>query len=89
MKQLLLLTVFLITQIASELSAATYYARATGNWNTASTWSTASCSGAAAATIPGVGDDVVVCSNYVVTLNASASCNNLNVQNTGTLQLRA
>jgi hypothetical protein len=41
--------------------AATYYARvATGDWNVAATWSTVAPGGAAAATVPGAADDVVI-----------------------------
>ena len=45
-----------------------FYSRANTAWNTASTWSTA-CGGAAAATIPGANDEVIICAGNTVTMN--------------------
>lgn len=71
------------------VSAATYYTRATGNWNAASTWSTAGCGGAAAATTPGsaAGDIVIICNGHTVsvTANPSNSIASVTVQSGGYL----
>lgn len=61
------------------------YARATGNWNSTSTWS-ATSGGAAGASVPVAGDNVYIDTNYTVTLTANAEC--LSVFHTnGTLSL--
>lgn len=63
--------------------SATYYTRVSGNWNTASTWSTSSCSGAAASTIPGAADNVVICAGKTLTMNGNpANCLSLTVNGT-------
>ncbi len=60
--------------------AATYFSRVNGNWNTASTWSTISCAGVASSTIPGAGDNVVICSGRTVTMNgAPGACLSLTI----------
>src|SRR5450432_2055001 len=65
--------------------SATYYSRVSGNWNTASTWSTASCGGVASVTIPGAADNVIICSGNTITMNGNpASCLSLNVSGTAT-----
>jgi len=56
----------------------TYYARQNGNWATPSTWSTVSCSGAAATTVPGATSNVVICAGRTVT---ASSNNNTTVAN--------
>jgi hypothetical protein len=65
----------------------TYYARQNGNWATASTWSTVSCSGAAATTVPGATSNVVICAGRTVTAssNTSTTVANLTIQATGIL----
>jgi len=65
--------------------SATYYTRGSGNWATASVWSTASCGGAAAATAPTAGDIVFICNGHTVTVAATASCTTLNVSTGGVL----
>lgn len=63
--------------------SATYFSRVNGNWNTASTWSTISCAGAASAVIPGPADNVIVCAGRTVTMNgAPGSCLSLTVNGT-------
>lgn len=47
----------------------------TGNWNTATTWSPTG--------VPNSGDDVTIASNHTVSINATVSCNNLTIGNTG------
>ncbi|HEY0029576.1 MAG TPA: hypothetical protein VGC65_02365, partial [Bacteroidia bacterium] len=78
----LFLSLFLF--LLSELSfSATYYSRANGNWNTLSTWSTTSCSGALAGTIPGPSDNVIICTGRTITMNGNpASCLSLTVNGT-------
>jgi hypothetical protein len=62
---------------------ASYYIAATGNWNSASTWS-ATSGGAGGAGVPTSADSVTIDSNYTVTLNADANCNSMLISN-GTL----
>ncbi|MGZ4077954.1 MAG: beta strand repeat-containing protein, partial [Bacteroidia bacterium] len=63
--------------------SATFYSRISGNWNTASTWSTVSCSGAVSASIPGAGDDVIICAGKTITMNGNpANCLSLNISGT-------
>lgn len=65
------------------VSATTYYARVSGNWATASTWSTSSCTGAASSTTPTASDNVVICSGKTVTMNANpGNCLSLTVNGT-------
>ena len=70
----------------------TFYAIATGNWNTTSTWSMSSCGGTANATgTPTAVDIVVICEGKVVTIPASqaAACSTLTVIGTNnTARLR-
>ncbi len=55
-----------------NIEAATYYSRATGNWNNTNTWSTTSYGGAVAASTPGAGaGDVVMISGFTVTVTAT------------------
>jgi hypothetical protein len=65
----------------------TYYARQNGNWATASTWSTVSCSGAAATTVPGATSNVVICAGRTVTANSNTNTTvaNVTIQATGIL----
>ncbi|SHG38866.1 Por secretion system C-terminal sorting domain-containing protein [Chryseolinea serpens] len=68
----------------------TYYARQNGNWATASTWSTVSCAGAAATTIPTSTSNVVICAGRTVTWSttgADATIRNLTVEATGILTI--
>lgn len=81
--KLLLLTTLILTRFA--LYSTTYYSRASGNWATASCWSTVSCGGAAAASAPVAGDVVFICSGHVITVAANAFCATLNVSAGGTL----
>jgi hypothetical protein len=57
----------------------TYYARQNGNWATASTWSTVSCSGPAATTVPGSTSNVVICAGRTVTASSNQSTTVANV----------
>ena len=74
---------FCLAIYSQSLHGATYYTRSVGgNWNSTSTWSTVSCNGAIAATIPGAGDDVVICNSsgasaVTVTVNGVYACRNL------------
>jgi MSHA biogenesis protein MshQ len=68
--------------------ATTYYSRASANWGTASTWSTADCGGSASTQIPPAGSDVVICAGDTVTLNQnSGSLASLTIQSTGVLNI--
>ncbi|UPT67019.1 MAG: hypothetical protein M0D57_21815 [Sphingobacteriales bacterium JAD_PAG50586_3] len=71
--------------VSNHVRSATYYTRgAGGNWGTAATWSTVGCNGAAATTIPGINDDVIICnsngsSTVSVTVNGNYACNNVTI----------
>lgn len=79
-----ILLVFLIP--AGNVFSATYYSRLSGNWNNNTTWSTDAvlqCNGAAATTVPGAGDNVVICAGHVVTMNGNpGSCLSLSIYGT-------
>lgn len=82
---MIVLLVALFSNIGS-LSAATYYSRATGNWNARATWSTTS-GGTQVATgvFPVAGDVVVIERGYTVTVNISnAACASLQLGGTAT-----
>lgn len=87
MKRLLL--IFLILFTTSQLFAAppviTYYSKASGAWNDASTWTT-SCGSAAAGAIPTAANYVVICSGYTVTVTTAVACARITVNAGGTLQ---
>jgi len=72
-------------------SQTTYYARQNGSWTTASTWSTTSCSGAAATTTPTSADNVVICAGRTVTWSGvtgnSITIKNLTINATGVLTI--
>lgn len=58
--------------LAPRAFAATYYARANGAWNVASTWSTTGYSGSAAASTPGsAAGDIVLIGGRQVTVSAT------------------
>jgi hypothetical protein len=88
MKRYLLILAVAAAAVSSGY-ATTYYARATGNWNAATTWSTAGCGGAAASSTPGAaaGDIAIICGGYTVTVtaNPSNSLSGVTVQSGGYL----
>lgn len=55
--------------------AVTIYSRASGNWNTGTTWSTVGCGGASCGCTPGAGDIVIICTGNTVTYNAGGAVN--------------
>lgn len=65
----------------------TYYTRgAGGNWSNPATWSTAGCNGAAASSVPGPLDNVIICNSnaggaVTVTVDGNYTCNNLTIGN--------
>ena len=62
-----------------------YYSRTTGNWSDASSWSTAGCGGAAAASAPGVNDYVVICSGHEITVDGATSADYVVINSGGSL----
>jgi hypothetical protein len=68
-----------------DLYAATFYSRQTGNWNLSTTWSTASCGGASAASVPGTNDVVFICNTHSVSVTANSNVTSVTIQNGGTL----
>ncbi|GIV26649.1 MAG: hypothetical protein KatS3mg027_0463 [Bacteroidia bacterium] len=81
--------VFFLFTSASVISIAqnTYYTRgAGGNWSNPNTWSTAGCNGAAASSVPGPLDNVIICNSngggaVTVTVDGNYTCNNLTIGN--------
>ncbi|MBK9639596.1 MAG: hypothetical protein IPO63_18010 [Bacteroidetes bacterium] len=65
--------------------AATFYSRQTGNWSQTTSWSTASCGGGAAASVPTTNDIVFICNTHVKSVTANANVTSVTVQNGGTL----
>ena len=65
----------------------TYYTRgAGGNWSNPATWSTAGCNGAAATSVPGPLDNVIICNSnaggaVTVIIDGNYTCNNLTLGN--------
>ena len=86
---------FTAGEVASFGAVTVYYSRANGDWNTASTWSNASHTGAAAASPPGASDFVIIgdgaTNNHSVhVLDAgSASASILRISQNSSLDLRA
>jgi hypothetical protein len=72
-----------------NIQAATYHSRATGNWNSATTWSTSGCGGAAAGAFPIAGDVVTICSGHTVTITANPTCLDLTIASGGILTTTA
>ncbi|MEM0576554.1 T9SS sorting signal type C domain-containing protein [Flavobacterium polysaccharolyticum] len=73
MKRILFFAVLLMVQLG--FGQTTYYSRATGNWNSAGTWSTVSfASSTNAGTFPVAGDIVNIGGGFTITLTANASC---------------
>ena len=67
---------------AFTLFAADRYSVASGNWNSASTWSGTS-GGASGASVPVAGDNVFIENGYTVTVTANAACANVTFTGTG------
>ncbi|MDF9800737.1 hypothetical protein OKW21_006000 [Catalinimonas alkaloidigena] len=66
----------------------TYYSRADGNWNTASSWSTTALGGGAALTIPGSSTPVIIGNNNTITVgNNNTNAPSVELQSTGTLEI--
>jgi hypothetical protein len=72
--------------LSGSANSATYYSRASGNFNTATTWSTAGCGGIAAATVPGAADSAVICNGYTVSVTANAPVKSVTILSGGILQ---
>lgn len=77
--------ILLLFFVSADLFSATYYTRgAGGNWSAPATWSNTSCNGLSDGTIPGAGDDVIICNSFgglavAVIVDGAYSCNNLTV----------
>jgi hypothetical protein len=55
----------------------TYYTRANGDWNSASTWSLAGIGGTPAASFPGASDIVVIGGGFTVTVTSNANASSI------------
>ncbi|MEI6754167.1 MAG: hypothetical protein WCK78_13495, partial [Paludibacter sp.] len=79
-KGILSVLILLLYLSINVLNATTYYSRATGNWNTNTTWSLTSGGAAVGAGIyPIAGDIVYIQNNRTVTVNAAAACADVNI----------
>lgn len=79
-KRLSLFLIFLLLNSA-HLFAATLYARANGNWNTASTWSYFGRNGISCGCTPGAGDDVIIYTRDVSVTNGNAFALSVTISN--------
>ncbi len=84
MKSGLKIFIFLLTTallFESNVYGATYYTRASGNWNSNATWSLTSGGNAVAAGVfPVAGDFVIMENGYDVTVTANAACASITVK---------
>ncbi|STO14289.1 Uncharacterised protein [Flavobacterium hibernum] len=69
--------------VASANAQATFTAKATANWNLATTWTLTS--GTDADGIPDSNDNVIVSGGFTVTTISTSACNNLNIASGSTL----
>lgn len=74
-----LLYIILLISLCFQVEGATYYSRLSGNWGTASTWSTVNYGGVAASGTPSASDTVKVGNTYTVTVNTAAVCTQLDI----------
>ena len=66
----------------------TYYSRADGNWNTASSWSNTALGGTAATTIPGSSTPVIIGNGNTITVSTNdTNAPSVEIQSTGTLEI--
>ncbi|QOW10582.1 T9SS type A sorting domain-containing protein [Kaistella flava (ex Peng et al. 2021)] len=78
--------ILLLLFISSFSSGATYYSRASGNWDARATWSTTSGGGQVGTGVfPKTGDTVIIERGYTVTVNVTnAACGSLQLGGTAT-----
>src|SRR6478735_2186613 len=67
--------------LASQVVAATRYARVSGNWSDVNIWAN-SVGGATGQAVPKNGDDVFINSSIIVTVNVAAVASSLTVNGT-------
>jgi uncharacterized repeat protein (TIGR01451 family) len=58
----------------------TFYVRQNGNWSSTATWSTSSCSGAAASAVPTAVDNVIVCGERSLTVDGDYACASISME---------
>ena len=66
--------------------SATYYSRASGNWNASSTWSTVACGGTAAGSSPSGIDIVNICNGHTISVTANVTTASVTINSGGTLK---
>jgi len=78
---------FIVLLIWNTTFAGTFYCRANGSWSSTNTWSTTSCSGSSASSVPGIGDDVYIsgCWGRTVTMDDNVTVENLYINDGGLL----
>jgi Secretion system C-terminal sorting domain len=67
----------------SPCYSTTYYSKASGNWNSLSTWGTSCGSGTGA--VPAANDSVIICNGYTISVTANHSITAITVKSGGTL----
>ncbi len=79
----LALSIISISFVSQTAFATTYYSKANGSWNSASTWSTVGLGNSTNnGTFPVAGDDVVIGNGYSISVTANAFCATLTMTNT-------
>lgn len=73
------------TQPVGSRYVQAFYSRQTGNFSNVNTWSTTGCGGAAATSVPGANDKIVICSGNSVTLDGNKSVNSIVIEDGGVL----
>ncbi len=74
------ITVFYLLIATTSLQATTYYSRASGNWNAATSWSTVAYGNAInTGTFPVIGDMVFVGDGHTILLTAATQCSGLTI----------
>jgi hypothetical protein len=69
--------------------AATYYSRVDGDWSIPSTWSLTQTSQVAAASVPGIGDNVIILNGRTITVTGNTSVGSLAINSGGVLNIGA
>ncbi|MCX6278650.1 MAG: hypothetical protein NT004_11195, partial [Bacteroidetes bacterium] len=85
MFRIAVIMLFLLVGVNS-VNGANRYSVASGNWNSTSTWSTAS-GGGSGASVPVAGDNVYIEGADVVTVTANAACTNMSIASGSTLNV--
>ncbi len=87
-KKIFLLGIIFFGLLNNSFGQTTYYTLTAGNWTSGWCWNTNECGNLSPAwSNPGAGDDVVICEDDVITLNADRTINDLTIESGGVLDL--